>query len=243
MAHARPHSIRRPAPARRAHAPRGLPARVWHALACLLVCTPALLQAQPSARDTDALRRMQRSLQQAQQERDVATSEKASLQREFTTLKDRQQADAAVLARLQAELRQLRAMAETDQAQLAQVRQELEQARRDASQQHERHEAAAAQSLRERSAVTRELQGRTEITQTLAARLAASTALVADLRSRNEKLHGIGLELLDQIRGAEGSSRWWRSEPILGLATVRAEDQAEQVRQRLDGLRGPPPAQ
>lgn len=236
-------SLRWPGLARMALCFSRWPARGWATLGCLLVCMPGLLQAQPTARDTDALRRMQRNLQQAQQERDVATSEKAALQRELTALQARQQAEGASIARLQAELRQLRTAADAERAQVSQAGQALEQARRAAEQQRQQHDSAAAQAARERAELQRELQGRTEVNQTLAARLAASTALVADLRQRNEQLHGIGLELLDQIRGAEGEARWWRREPVLGLSAVRAEDQAEQVRQRLDALRAAPTPQ
>ncbi len=209
------------------------------ALSLVLATTSLLAQAQPAQRDTEALRRLQRNLQQAQQERDVAVAEKAALQRELSALQARQQAEGTGQARLQAELRQLRAASEAERAQLAELRLQLQQARASAEQAQQTQATAAAQATRERASLQAELQGRTQANQAVVAQLAASTARVADLRQRNERLHAIGLELLDELRGAEGPARWWRGEPLLGLASVRAENRAEAARQRLDALRAP----
>lgn len=217
----------------------GLPGQWPLALGLALVAAPAGLAAQPTARDTDALRRVQRALQLAQQERDAARAEAASLQREQQVQARALQASQADAARAQGELRQLQALLAQGQQQASQQQQALAQAAEEAIRAAQAQEAAQAQWGRERGSLQRELQGLRQTNETLVARLAGSIREQADLQRRNQALHALGLELLDLYRGADAAQAWGPA-GVLGLAAVRREDRAEQARVRLDALRRAP---
>jgi DNA repair exonuclease SbcCD ATPase subunit len=205
----------------------------------LLALAPGGAQAQPTARDTDALRRLQRALQQAQQERDAARAELATLQRAQPAQARALQASQAKAARAQAEARQLRAALAQGQQVTGEQQQALALAAEQAAQAARAQEALQAQWQRERASLQRDLLGLRQTNEALVARLSASTTAQGELQRRNTALHALGLELLDLYRNADPAQAWGPG-LVLGVAAVRREDRAELARQRLDALLSAP---
>ncbi len=201
------------------------------ALVATLALAGAQAQAQAIARDTDALRRMQRNLQQAMQDRDAAQAEKAAAEREKTA--ELQAADAQ-LATVQREMQAQRTSADQFRSQVNELQQQLRQSREAVAAAEQRLDDASADSARDRAELQQALQGRTQTNQALVAQLTAAKAAMDDARTRNVRLHALGLELLDLYRQADGDARWLKSEPVLGLGAVRVEELAEQARLKLD---------
>ena len=222
--------------------PTMAPAGPWRLAAAVLLagaCAGALAQAPNASREREALRRAQAALQQANAQRDALQAEKAALQQAQDAEAQRA---AARVAAAQAELRrgrdaEARLQAELDQARAASAAQ-ARQAEADAQQ--------AAQALAElRQALAQALAERDErsaANRALVQRLAALTAELDDARRRHAALYGLGLEAVGQLRGRGAGQPAAQDDAVLGLARVRAEDQAEQLLQRLDAERLPPRA-
>lgn len=208
-------------------------------LLALLAGAPAITWAQAAARDTERLQRIQRNLQQVQQERDAAKAETVALQRDQTAQAQVLETERLKIARLQAELRSYRDTGAQWQVRAEQMQNELAQARQMAATTAQAH--ANAQTLAESklAQLQRELQGLRETNQNLVARLGASSAAQGELLRRNQQLYATSLEVLDLYRGADGVGAWAPMGGLLGLAQVQREDRAEQVRLRLDSLLAP----
>jgi hypothetical protein len=205
------------------------------ALGLLCAAWPAA-QAQTNPREADRLQRMQRNLQQVQQERDAARAEAEALRREQQAQTQAAEAGRARLGSLQAEARRNRETSLQWQAQAEQLQAALAQARAAAGDAERTHAEALAQAARDQARLQAELQGLRQTNQALVARLGASNQAQADLKDRVLQLHALGLELLDQYRSAEGPNAWTAGSGVLGLSQVRREDRAEQARKRLDQL-------
>ena len=196
----------------------------------------AQAQAQTSAatRDTETLRRMQRNLQQAQQERDTAQAEKAALQRERETEAGQQKQAQARLANLQRDAQAERSQLQAVQAQVASLEQQLQAAQKAQQDAGQASTTAQAAWARERQALRQDLDGRTQTNLALVAQLAIARTALEEARRNNQALHAMGLELLDLYRQAPDGAQWQRGEQLLGLAGVRLEERAEKARTQLD---------
>lgn len=208
------------------------------ALGLLCAAWPAA-QAQTNPREADRLQRMQRNLQQVQQERDAARAEAEALRREQQAQAQAAEAGRSRLGQLQAEARRYREASLQWQAQAEQLQAALAQARAATGDAERSHAEAQAQATREQARLQTELQGLRQTNQALVARLEANTQTQAELQARVVQLHALGLELLDQYRGAADQHGWAPGSGALGLSQVRREDRAEQARTRLDALRVP----
>lgn len=212
------------------------------ALAALLAgaCAGALAEPAPN-REREALRRAQAALQQANTERQALQAEKAGWQQQQRAQAAEQQRAAARLAASQAELRRLREAEARLQAELAQA----QAAAADLARQAEAERLRAAQALaetRQALALSRaEGEERSAANRALVQRLSALSAELDDARRRHEALYGLGLEAVGQLRGGGALPPTAQDEAVLGLARVRAQDQAEQLLLRLDAQRLPPP--
>lgn len=202
-------------------------------------CAGALAEPAPS-REREALRRAQAALQQANAERQALQTEKAGWQQQQQAQAAEQQRAAARLAAAQAELRRLREAETRWQAELAQA----QAAAADQARQTEAERQRAAQALaetRQALALSRaEAEERSAANRALVQRLAALNDALDDARRRHEALYGLGLEAVGQLRGRGPLQQAAQDEAVLGLARVRAQDQAEQLLQRLDAQRLPP---
>lgn len=210
-------------------------------LACLfgllLAAQFAAAQA-PQSRERELLRRAQAALRDVTAERDALRAAEAALKAQLSEAEAARDRARAEVAALSASLRQ--AQAERDALQ--------------GSLQAEREQAARLQAGQQAAAVAREaawqqdiaalrstLEERTLANRSLSALLERANEALRDAERRNAELHAMGLILIERWRHKSAAEAWLHEEPVVGVAGVRAEDQAEQWRLKLDALRRPAP--
>ena len=66
--------------------------------------------------------------------------------------------------------------------------------------------------------------------------LSARSAALQDAQQRNAALHTLSRELIERWRAKTPAEALAHTETLIGIAGVRAEDQAEQWRARADAL-------
>jgi chromosome segregation ATPase len=188
-------------------------------------------------REREALRRQQQMLQQARTELETLRGEKAAAEQARA---DAQAATGAVQARLDAarnEARAQRAELERLRAQQQDTARRHDEQRAEDDASHRRQQQQLQRELAEARGARDELQ---RANQRLVALLEQRTAEVADLRKRNAALHALAHEAVERFVGKGTMQTALQDDPLFGLARVRTEDTAEQLRMRIDAQREPP---
>jgi chromosome segregation ATPase len=181
-----------------------------------------------TAREREALHRVQAALRQSQEQASTLAKEKAELSAQRDQL-----GDAA--KKTQAQLASARAEGQRQQADLAAAQQALAAAT--AQEQAEKQDAQT-----QIETLTQRLQ---QATQTADQRARANAALVALLEhatqaltsaeKANRDMHALGLQMIETIRG--GGAGAGVKDPVLGFGQVRLENQAEALRDQLDAAK------
>ena len=186
------------------------------------------------SREREALRRSQAALRQAQEQQAALAKEKADLQAEGTRREDALQRVGSQLgsarseaARMQGRAAQLALQIDADKAAAAR---ELKSAQDAAARQSE----AAAERI---GGVERQLNERTQTVAGLSALLERSTQALAASEEANRKMYAFGRDLIEQYRRGVPPDALLASDAVLGLASVRREEQAELLRSRFEALR------
>ena len=199
---------------------------------------PAQAQA-PQSRERELLRRAQAALREVTAERDALRAAEAALKARLADAEaavERARADATALS---GPLRQ----AERASAQLeATLQAEREQAVKAQAEAQAALGAAAGREAKlstDLAAVRAALDERTQANHSVSALLARTTAALRDAERRNADLHTLSLTLIDRWRHKTPAEALLQSETLVGVAGVRAEDQAEQWRQQADALSRP----
>lgn len=204
-------------------------------LLLLALATPALAQQpQAASREREALRRAQLALQQAQQQRDATLAEKATLQRALEQAQAGARGSSGRLAAQQRELAALRAQAEQLRAELEAARTSAEQA---AAEARRRAEDSGIRSAQQINQLRAELAERTAANRALVARTEALTAELQRGEAARARLHAVGLEAVQAFESKGTATGVLQGEPLLGLAAVRVENRASELRERLDDAR------
>jgi hypothetical protein len=192
-----------------------------------------------ASREREQLRRAQASLRDTSAERDTLKAEKAVL----AAQQDRLAKDSAAAKAQAATLRQQLARGQADADALRmEVAALKERSAAEATAQQTaaaEREAALQQQL---AAVRRDIADRAVANQRLVALLEASTTALREADGRNRSLHAMGLALVDRWRHKTPVEALVQSEALVGVAGVRAEDEAETLRTRLDALLSAPAA-
>lgn len=200
----------------------------------------AAAQQPPASREREALRRAQAALRDTTAERDALRSEKAALAAKQAQAAQDLAAARASASALRPQLTQAAQEAEALRAELARLQQAHAQALAEAQRSSAEREATLQQQL---AGTRRERDERTAANQALVGLLAARTAALQDAQQRNAALHTLSRELIERWRGKTPAEALAHTETLIGIAGVRAEDQAEQWRARADALAAgrPPP--
>lgn len=201
------------------------------ALACLLAASLSIQaqEAKPS-KEREALRRAQAALRAAQEQQATLQADKARSDAEAATAQR-----AAASARSQAAGSAARLKAR--ESELQALRSQL-QAGEDARRQAETRAAEAEQACQQDLLAARQdLAARQQANQALVQLLERSTRALADAEARNRQLYTVGQDLVQRALGRSPLDTAALQEPLLGLAAVRAEDEAEKLRAELAALR------
>jgi chromosome segregation ATPase len=181
----------------------------------------------------ESLRRAQTALQAAQQEKLGLQRDKAALEQERNGLEQAiaaaQKAEkvaAGQRQRLEVEIR--RVGAERDRL-LA----EMETLRGDRAVMVD--QLASSQRQLASSALARDEQRR--LNAALLELLERSVATLSAAEAKNRELYRLGYQVLEAWRHATPEAQRAQSEPLLGIASVRMEDEAEALRRLLDAQR------
>lgn len=204
---------------------------------------PAQVQAQDdvsrATREREALRRAQAALKLSQEHEAVLSREKSDLSTEKDKLDETRKRSASQLAVSRSDATRLRTESARLQAELTRISAELE-----ASRAREEAEKKSAQGRLE--ALTRRIDdaGRVAIERartvaSMTALLERATAAVAAGEKTNREMYAFGSQMIERIRLKTDTNTLLQSEPVLGFANVRIENQAEEFRDRLASLRMP----
>jgi chromosome segregation ATPase len=207
----------------------------WSALVVvgLLALPVGAVQAQAdnNARERELLRRAQAALRDVTAERDNLRAERASLAAQLTQSKADAESAGRTANALRPQVQRAEAGREALQAELTALR--------------EQHAAAMAELQSGRQARERELQQQVQrLRQERDERTLANqrvSALLADARRRLQELHTLSRTFIDRWRHKTPAETLAHTETLIGIAGVRAEDQAEQWRSEVDALLQPSP--
>lgn len=206
-------------------------------LAVLLACSTAAFAQQPPSREQELIRRLRQQVQQLQQ---AQAEQQQAAQKASTELAVQQQRAAAV----RADLGRARGAAATQARDLAALKAEHEAlgSERDAlklqleeAQTELERRARDAQRLRADLAQRQTLLGTRETTfADLWRRHQAQAQGLQACIASNEKLHGLGLELLDRYANKGLPQLIDEKEPLLQFGRVRLENLLQGYRDKLD---------
>jgi len=201
--------------------------------AVLFLLFPLLAVAQteaPGSRERAQLRRVQAALQAAQNQLDGLQAEKAAW------LSEKAIADKS----LQRQQVAARSASQGAQAEVQEMRQQL------AAEQTRQKESEAQASEREIQAQQQLAQARRELAElrqtnsTLSALLERRTEALASAEQKNRELHSLGLQAVARWLGKTELEARQQAERTLGFTQVRMQDEAEDLKARMDGLRVSP---
>lgn len=201
--------------------------------AALLALGAQAQDAAKASKEREALRRAQAALRAAQEQQSSLQADKAKAEAQASAAqKDASNAKAQV-AGSAARLRTREAELETLRAQLLAARQAEQLQQQEAVKTGEREQALQQQLLTARQ----ESAARLQANQALAQLLERSTQALADAETKNHQLHALGQELVKRWQGRSTLDTALLQDPVLGLAAVRFEDQAEKLRGELEAKR------
>lgn len=204
-----------------------------------LLCAGLLSSAQAqgegksASREREQLRRVQQALQAEQAKVQGLEAEKAQW------LQDKAKLDEQGQRLRQNSQGQLKRQQEQAQAELTRLREALAAASAERAQ-IEAQAAEREQQWQTQAQAARAAQ--TELKQSnssLAALLQGKTEALSGAEQRNTELHKLALQALDRWLSKSGAEVALQQEPLLGLGRVRMEENAEQLRMRIDAQRLP----
>lgn len=200
-----------------------LAATVCLSLAALLAL-PA--HAEPGSREREALRRAQQSLRQAQQERDAIVGEKAALSQDKTKLEGELKQTAAKVRGAEAQAASLKARVAQLEASVAEQQKAVAEG--------QGREAALAEQLNQLQV---KLADQVRVAATMQALLAERTREGQTLKAQNQALYQAGLDAIELYRAKSPAAFLEAHEKLLGWDTVKVENVAEALRDKLDDAR------
>jgi chromosome segregation ATPase len=179
-----------------------------------------------SAQLREAARRAQQQLQQAQQELSSLKTERDKLAAQEQA---NQQALTAAQAQSRGQVASLRASLDRSKADGERLQGDLknEQVQREAA----ARELEATQARLQATSQTLEEQRR--ITQAVTALLERSVKALASAEDANRQLHALGLKAVTAYTQATPEAMRAHDEPFLGLAAVRLDNEAEELRREM----------
>jgi septal ring factor EnvC (AmiA/AmiB activator) len=198
------------------------------------VCAASLMigglaHAEGNSREREALRRAQQSLRAAQEERDAIVGEKAALATDKTKLEGELKQVAAKVRGAETQAAGLKGRVAQLEASLAEQQKAVAegQARETAlSEQLRATEARVAEQVRVVNTVQALLSERTREAQTLA--------------GQNQAMYKAGLDAIELYRAQSPSAFLQARDKVLGWETVKVENVAETLRDRMDDARYKP---
>lgn len=205
----------------------------------LLVMAQGTLAQTPQSRERELLRRAQAALRDLSAERDALRAAEAALKARLAEAESARDQARAEVAAQRAPLQQAQAENQRLQAGLGSTR---ERAARDKAEWQATLAAREAAWAAERAASQQVLDERTQANRSLGALLERKTAALQDAERRNAELYGLSLVLIERWRHKSPAEAVLHGESLVGIAGVRAEDQAEQWRLQADALSRPAPA-
>jgi gas vesicle protein len=207
---------------------------------CIGCASAPLLAAENTAsREREALRRSNAALNEARQQIATLQNQNLASQREK---------DAAVGEAAEAEQRASAATARErrQQQELLQLRNELQSQQQRAAQALKDHSGQAAQSeqsakeqARQLDTLRRELAQRTQAVAAVTQLLERATQALADAEEKNRQMHLLARQALALYRGKSSDDAAAQQELFLGLAQIRIDNVAEELRTQLDAQRLP----
>ena len=210
-----------------------LPAPFRIGLLCALLMQAGFSHAEDDKRSAqlrEAARRAQQQLQQAQQELGTLKTERDKLAAQEQS---NQQALAAEKAQSRGQAASLRTSLDRAKAEGDRLQGDLknEQAQREAL----ARELEESQAKLQATAQTLEEQRR--ITQAVTALLERSVKALASAEDANRQLHALGLKAVTAYTQATPEAMRAHDEPFLGLAAVRLDNEAEELRRDMSNQR------
>lgn len=185
------------------------------------------------AQTREALRRAQAALQSSQEEKLALQRDKAALEQERSDLTlavaaEQKAARSAASKRqaLESEVGQVRNERDRLQAELAALRSEFSAA-----------QAQIEEARRQLAASTAAGDEQRRLNAALLGLLERSVTSLATVEAKNRELYRLGNQVLDAWRSATPEAQRAQSEPLLGIASVRIEDEAETYRRLMDAQR------
>jgi chromosome segregation ATPase len=200
------------------------------ALLLLLLAGGAFAQEEGGRREREALHRAQSALHQAQEQQAALARDKAAL------AAARDQLDEAV-KRTQSQLASSRSEAARLNAGLAHADEELAAARRRDEEGRRQAQASIDDLGRQLEQAHRLADERAKANASLTAMLERATQSLAAAEAANGRMHALGLQMIDELRGRAGASGAPSADPVLGFGQVKLENEAETLRDRLDAAR------
>jgi chromosome segregation ATPase len=191
-----------------------------------------------SQREREALRRAQATVQQTRAELEALRSERDALLKDKDAAATQARSTDNKLDAARKDSAALRAELSRTQAQQAEDARRHAQALQDSLAEGRQREQ---QLQRELSALQRERDELVRLNANVVAVLEQRTAQLAELRQRNLGLHALALEAVERYRSKSALDVAHQGDPVFGLARVRTESVAEELRMRIDAQRSPPP--
>ena len=203
------------------------------AAAAATVAAPAALAQQDASRDSrvrEALRRAQAALRTAEDQQAALSKEKSVL------AADKQRSDEA-LTRATAQFASARGELAGMRAKIDALTAELEALRAAGLAEREAASQRAEQLNRRLMAAETTLNERTQTVASLSGLLERSTQSLAAAQEANRKMYAFGRDLIDQYRNGAPPEQVLSSVSVLGFGAIRLENNAEELRTKLDATR------
>ena len=202
----------------------------------LLTAAPVILAQQDSVRDT----RLREALRRSQSDLRSAEDKSSALSKDNAALKTDKQRDADALLRSGAQLNSVRGEASALRSKVDSLTTDLASLR--AADQAERGAATIKLDDLAKRLVASEtaLRERTQTVIALRALLERSTSSLTEAQASNRKMYAFGRDLIEQYRKGTPAEQVLVSEPVLGFGSIRLENNAEELRSRLEAARIPP---
>jgi chromosome segregation ATPase len=189
----------------------------------------SLAHAEPSTREREALRRAQQSLRAAQEEREAIVGEKAALATDKTKLEGE-------LKQVAAKVRGAESQAAGLKARVAQLEASLAEQQKAVADGQSR-ELALAEQLKQGEG---KLAEQVRVVATVQALLAERTREAQTLSAQNQAMYKAGLEAIELYRAQSPSAFLQARDKVLGWESVKLENVAETLRDRMDDARYKP---
>lgn len=184
-----------------------------------------------ASREREALRRAQAALKQSQDQQATLTREKADLAAQTGQLGD-------TVKRAEAQLSGSRSEAARLRAELARASSELEASRTRADAEKAADKAASQARIDDLSQrlgqAMRLAADRAQTVASLTTLLERATQSLLKAEKANAQMHAVGVKMIERLRNWGSADSVLEAEPVLGFGQIRLENNAEELRDRLD---------